>query len=32
MTSPPRAGMTLLKPYEATYAPQTRRNAIRSAG
>src|SRR3954464_10706916 len=28
MTSPPRAGMTLLKPYAAMYAPQTRRHWI----
>ena len=32
MTSPPRAGMTLLKPYEAMYAPQMRRNWKRSVG
>jgi len=32
MTSPPRAGMTLLKPYAAMYAPQTRRNRTRSEG
>src|SRR3954451_1392394 len=32
MTSPPRAGITLLKPYAAMYAPQTRRNAIGSPG
>src|SRR3954451_24802657 len=32
ITSPPRAGMTLLNPYAAMYAPQTRRNAIRSSG
>ena len=32
MTSPPRAGMTLLKPYAAMYAPQMRRNAMRSSG
>src|SRR3954468_15432761 len=28
MTSPPRAGMTLLKPYAAMYAPHTRRHWI----
>src|SRR4051812_16461129 len=32
MTSPPRAGMTLLNPYAAMYAPHTRRNAIVSSG
>src|SRR4051794_41942261 len=32
MTSPPRAGMTLLNPYAAMYAPQMRRNAIGSSG
>ena len=31
-TSPPRAGMTLLKPYDAMYAPQMRRNRIGSVG
>src|SRR5689334_5556673 len=28
MMSPPRAGMTLLKPYAAMYAPQIRRHWI----
>src|SRR3954467_9704289 len=32
MTSPPRAGMTLLKPYAAMYAPQTRRHWIGWSG
>src|SRR3954447_15425369 len=32
MMSPPRAGMTLLKPYAAMYAPQTRRHWIGWAG
>src|SRR3954447_3641967 len=32
MTSPPRAGMTLLNPYAAMYAPQIRRKAIVSPG
>ena len=32
MTSPPRAGTTLLKPYAAMYAPQISRHGMRSAG
>ena len=32
MTSPPRAGTTLLKPYAAMYAPQMRRHWIGSSG
>src|SRR3954447_5540261 len=32
MMSPPRAGMTLLKPYAAMYAPQTRRHWIGWSG
>src|SRR3954466_1527689 len=31
-TSPPRAGMTALKPYPAKYAPQMRRNSILDSG
>ena len=32
MTSPPRAGTTLLKPYAAMYAPQIFQNGMRSPG
>src|SRR5919199_4061951 len=32
MTSPPRAGITLLKPYAAMYAPHTRRHWIVCSG